>query len=138
MNKLDICGYIDTTNQTTIEVFSSIKNSENKLTCNLAIAVAQGFVEKINDSIVKNKKQYLQKALIKEFMFSVNELNQKNCQSIEYKLFIKPFLFFIIPILAFVFDLNAKKIFELKKNGEDYKVGDGILLAGLYLLLERF
>jgi hypothetical protein len=139
MNQKDILYYVGESSLIIQEVFSSIKNSKNKSTRNSAITVGKSFVERLNESITKDKKQYLHKTSLEEFMIFANELDGKTRQSIQYKLFTKPFTFLIIPILAFIFDLNAKKIFELKEIEDEayYEVGDAILLAGLYFLFEE-
>ena len=139
MNQSSIEAYVDTQPSAVKEVFSSIVTNPSPSTRNAAIQVANKFSEKLNDSLFSSSQGYLREIDVESFIAFATEFSFKQEQTLSYKVFKKHFKKLWLWICCFLFDLNFKQLHKLMKEKSEvyYQVGDGIMLAGVYLTFEE-
>jgi hypothetical protein len=133
-----------------LEVFSSIVNSKSERARKTVDAAVRGFCERIvkaNPGLMTAKSclsssflDDLRDLAIEDFMVYSEVEDLKYRKSFTGLMMGLPFFSSTaIGLLAGLLDLNPEKIKLMKENSQDeyYQIGDGILLAGLYLNLKE-
>jgi hypothetical protein len=134
----DILNFVDTQPSTTKEVFASVSNSESSATRNAAIAAATNVAKQINDG-VGSPGSYIKKIDIETFMAFASDWSQRDSNTFRFKFFVEPFKPLSLRLLGYMYDLNGDRLVEMSNSKESayYEVGDGIVLAGLYLWINQ-
>lgn len=136
MNAKDILDYVDNQPSTTREVFSTI--SESPSSKEAAIAILKDSTKKFNKTILE-WDAYIKSESIENFMAYAEEWSMNDRKTLKHRLIIAPFKKQWIKVFASMFKLNPTVMtaFANEENEKYYQIGDGAMLAGLYLFLSN-
>lgn len=137
MNSADILNYVDMQPSTVREVFSTVTTSKSKSTRKGAAAAALAMAKKINPHVSLSPAEYIRKESVDNFMAFATEQSENEKAGWRYKLLVEPFKPLLLKMTCFLWELNYEQVAKLEKgkDAQYYEVGDGIVLAGLFLAL---
>lgn len=120
------------------DLFLRLVSASKGGTKNCLIAMANGYCNKINESLISDHRGYLQAQSLDDFIIFAKDYYAQEQRTFEYRFFVKPFSNLLIRLSAMILELNGDYLIKLYRTNDPLydEIGIIALCAGCYLLLK--